>query len=232
MLYKLAASCFGLLAVTLGADALACSPPSDPVGRASFFDQLSGTNWFWAEVVGEESVLTKTTPSEPERQLQGLRVRILESPTVQLPMDKEFTFLKATTGGDCRRNYDTLSIVQYPIGTELQLGTDDLLAVRVLAVGYKQALQCPQDASPPANADVTVEHDLKIARIPRTLPRDYTGCRHVWIAFDDARAPFRKFEATYFVNGEVQWRTSSESLCVYESGRLNKGKSFNPRACG
>lgn len=231
MRFKLVAIWVSLAAVLFGADTLACSPPSEPVAKASFFDRLSGTNGFWAEVVGEDSVLAKSGPREPEQRLKGLRVRILESATEQLPKGKEFTFLKATIGADCSTNYATLSIAQYPIGTEVNLGTNDLLAVRVLGTGYKQALQCPQEAAPPDIVDISNNGDLRYASSPRTMPRGYTGCGYRWIAFGAAPAPFRKFDARYFVNGEEQWRSSSESLCIYESGRLNVDKSFNPRSC-
>lgn len=209
---------------------LACSPPSDPTRRHDFFERRKGIYRFWGVVVGEEPVRIEAQPWRPAKTLTGLRVRIIDSHIPALPESKEFTFLAAGTDGSCSPDYGSLSTNEYPVGTEVHLGSNDLPRVTVLGVSRKAALQCP-DAIPVQHSKPTNHGETESLAMPKVIPAGYSGCQYTWFRYVGSRTPMETYSTRYFVDGRLQWIRNREHLCIYEAGVLNTGKSFGARYC-
>jgi hypothetical protein len=162
--------------------------------------------------------------------MAGLRVRILESAYAALPVAREFTFLGAAMGSACEPSYRSLSILKYPVGTELQLGSDDLVGIRVLGVSLAAARQCPE-ALPALPARTRSEGEIEWVAMPGTVPAGYSGCRYSWSRFVGSTAPMTTDATSYFLGGSLQWLRTPEMLCTYQGGALVAEKSFGARIC-
>ena len=209
---------------------LACSPPSDPTRRHEFFERQKGSYRFWGVVVGEESVRFEAEPWRPAKTLTGLRVRIIDSRIPALPESKEFTFLAAGTDGSCSPDYGSLSTNEYPVGTEVHLGSNDLPRVTVLGVSRKAALQCP-DAIPVQHSKPTNHGETESLTMPKVIPAGYSGCQYTWFRYVGSRTPMETYSTRYFVDGRLQWTRDRARLCIYEAGVLSTSKSFGASHC-
>lgn len=221
---------FACTLLTFGASSFACSPPSDPTLRAEFFESLKGRYRFWAVVLGEESVTTKAGPFRPAATMTGLRVRIVESAYAALPVSREFTFVEAAMGSACEPDYRSLSILKYPVGTEVQLGSEDFVGIRVLGFSRAAAQQCPE-AAPAMNTKTRIDGEIEWVAMPKAIPTGYSGCRYSWSRFTGSRAPMTSDSTSHFLNGRLQWLRTPKMLCTYEAGALVAGKSFSAHIC-
>ena len=193
---------FACTLLTFGASSFACSPPSDPTLRAEFFESLKGRYRFWAVVLGEESVATKAEPLRPAATMTGLRVRILESAYAALSVSKEFTFVEAAIGSACEPDYRSLSILKYPVGTEVQLGSEDLVGIRVLGFSRAAARQCPE-AALAMNTKTRIDGEIEWIAMPKAIPTGYSGCRYSWSRFTGSRAPMTSVNRPGFHGGRL-----------------------------
>lgn len=221
---------FAFTLLTFSASSIACSPPSDPTLRAEFFESLKGRYRFWAVVLGEESVTTKAGLLRSAATMTGLRVRILESAYAALPVSREFTFIEAAIGSACEPDYRSLSILKYPVGTEVQLGSEDLVGIRVLGFSRAAAQQCPE-ATLGMNTRTHIDGQIEWVAMPKVIPTGYSGCRYSWVRFTGSRAPLASDSTSHFLNGRLQWLRTPEMLCTYEAGALVAGKSFSAHVC-
>lgn len=216
--------------LTFGASSVACSPPSDPTLRAKFFESIKGRYRFWAVVLAEESVTVSAQGAQPAATMAGLRVRILESAYAGLPVSREFTFLEAATGPACKPSYRSLSIFKYPVGTELQLGSEDLVGIRVLGFSRAATRQCPE-ALPAMPTRTRSEGEIEWVAMPRTVPTGYSGCRYSWSRFIGSAAPMTSDATSYFLSGRLQWLRTPEMFCTYKGGALVAEESFGAHIC-
>ncbi|MGJ7573374.1 hypothetical protein ACSFBX_22810 [Variovorax sp. RB2P76] len=215
--------------VACAAPAMACSPSSDPSARSRYEEYLKGKYRFWGVVVAEESVTTPAAPLRPAATMKGLRLRIVESPYVELPVSQEFSFVRAWTGAACEPDYQDLTAAEYPVGTELLLGSDDLLGIRVRGFSRAATHQCP-DAVPVGETKATSQGEIETLKIPSVVPTSYSGCHYLWYRSVGSREPMTLLATSFFHDGHVQWHSTSERFCVYESGALTSGKPI-ARGC-
>jgi hypothetical protein len=209
---------------------LACSPPSDPTSRAIFFERGKGLYRFWAVVLGEEIVTAEARSSRPAYTVAGLRVRIIESVYAELGESRDFTFAASAIGPGCEQEYGPLSTARYPVGMEVQIGTDDFVRAKILGVSRTAAMQCPEAV--PASGTKTINHgQTESVVMPRSIPAGYTGCQYTWVRDVGSLAPMQTLWTTYFVGGSVRWHGTSERLCMYEAGQLDAKKSFAAEYC-
>ncbi|MES2248460.1 MAG: hypothetical protein V4645_14350 [Pseudomonadota bacterium] len=162
--------------------------------------------------------------------MTGLRVRIVESAYAALPVSREFAFVEAALGSACEPDYRALSILKYPVGTEVQMGSEDLVGIKVLGFSRAAAQQCPE-AAPAVNAKTRIDGEIEWVAMPRAIPAGYTGCRYSWSRFIGSRAPMAPDATSHFQNGRLQWLRTPEMLCTYEAGALVAGKSFGAHIC-
>ena len=211
------------LLVASAAPAMACSPSSDPTERSKYEEYLKGKYRFWGVVVAQEPVSIPPAPLRAASTVKGLRVRIVESPYPELPVSKEFRFVQASTGGACQTEYRDLSVAEYPVGTELLLGSDDLLGIRVRGFSRSAAHQCP-DAVPAGEPKPTSLGEIETLNIPSVVPTGYSGCHYHWYRYVGSREPMTLVAMSFFEDGHMLWHSTREHFCAYESGALTKGQ--------
>lgn len=211
------------LLMACSAPAIACSPSSDPTARSQHAERIKGRYRFWAEVIGEEAITTKAKPLRPAARLTGLRVRILESAYAELPVSEEFTFVGAAIGADCGPDYESVPTANYPDGTEVQLGSDDLFGIRVLGFSRTALHQCPETV-PAMDIKPAAKDSLETLAMPSRIPAGYSGCHYFWHRDAGSRAPMTLSFTSYFQDGHLQWYRTDKSLCTYRDGRLAEGK--------
>ena len=207
---------------------MACSPSSDPTARSKYEEYLKGKYRFWGVVVAEESVTTPAAPLRPAATMKGLRIRILESPYAALPVSAEFKFLQASNGASCQPEYEALSAAKYPAGTELLLGSDDLLGIRVRGFSRAAAHQCP-DAVPAGQTKATSQGEIETLKIPSVVPTGYSGCNYLWYRYVGSREPMTLIATAFFQDGRLRWHNTKDRFCAYESGALAKGEPIAHR---
>ncbi|WP_418118299.1 hypothetical protein [Variovorax sp. 350MFTsu5.1] len=209
--------------VVCAAPAMACSPSSDPTERSKYEEYLKGKYRFWGVVVAQEPVPIPPAPLRGASTVKGLRIRIVESPYPELPVSKEFRFVQASTGGACQTEYQDLSIAEYPVGTELLLGSDDLLGIRVRGFSRSAAHQCP-DAVPAGEPKPTSLGEIETLNIPSVVPTGYSGCHYHWYRYVSSREHMTLVATSFFEDGHMRWHSTREHFCAYESGTLTKGQ--------
>lgn len=83
----------------------------------------------------------------------------------------------------------------------------------------------------PEDAKITRTHGVDFVSYPAEQRVDYTGCSYVWL--EDGTKLF----SSYYTNGSLVWlrgkepKAKGESICFYESGKLNERKSQNSSRC-
>lgn len=210
------------------APAMACSPSSDPTARSKYEENLKGKYRFWGVVVAEESVTTPAAPLRPAATMKGLRVRIVESSYPELPVSQEFRFVQASTGASCQPDYQALSAAKYPAGTELLLGSDDLLGIRVRGFSRAATHQCP-DTVPLGDTKATSQGEIETLKIPSVVPTGYSGCNYLWYRFVGSREPMTLIATAFFQDGRLRWHNTKDRFCAYENGALAKGAPIDHR---
>ncbi|RST47076.1 hypothetical protein EJI01_28180 [Variovorax sp. MHTC-1] len=112
----------------------------------------------------------------------------------------------------------------------MQMGSDDLVGVRVLGFSRAAAQLCPE-ALPDTGTRTQVNGEVEWAAIPKSIPTGYSGCQYSWFRYVGSRAPMTSHSTSYFLNGSLQWLRTQEMLCTYEAGALVVAKSFSARIC-